>query len=89
MLNSSAFIDKTEMIENDIRDNCNRQAVKALRMWTNGFGDEANQAAMIRACVALVADLRLKMFLVPVWCSMSAHTNDCVVLTRRQKVLLK
>ena len=49
MLNLSAFIDKTEMIENDIRDNCNRQAVKSLHMWTNEFGDEANQAAMIRA----------------------------------------
>ena len=49
VLNLSAkfFIDKTERIERDIRDDCYRQAVKALCMWTDEFGDEANQAAMI------------------------------------------
>ena len=50
VLNLSAefFIDKTEIIEKDNRDDCHIQAVKALRMWTNEFGDKANQAAMIR-----------------------------------------
>ena len=51
VLNLSAefFIDKTELIQRDVKDNSFMQAVTALRMWTNEFGEKANQAAMIRA----------------------------------------
>ena len=55
VLNLSAefFINKTERIERDIRDDCYRQAVKALQMWTDEFCDEAIQAALINAMCSI------------------------------------
>ena len=41
-LSAEFFMNKTERIERDIRDNCYRQAVKALCMWTTEFGDKSN-----------------------------------------------
>ena len=48
-LSPTFFMSKTKVIEKENRDDCFMQAVAALNMWTNEFGNKASQAAMIKA----------------------------------------
>ncbi|XP_062499564.1 uncharacterized protein LOC134176901 [Corticium candelabrum] len=48
-LSPTFFMSKTRVIEKENRDDCFMQAVTALNMWTNEFGNKASQAAMIKA----------------------------------------
>ncbi|XP_062499687.1 uncharacterized protein LOC134177004 [Corticium candelabrum] len=48
-LSPTFFMSKTKVIEKENRDDCFMQAVTALNMWTNEFGNKASQAAMIKA----------------------------------------
>ena len=48
-LSPTFFMSKTRVIETENRDDCFMQAVTALNMWTNEFGNKASQAAMIKA----------------------------------------
>ena len=71
---------KTKVIQIENKDDCYIQAVTASGMWTTEFGKDANQAAMIRAMCSIGCRSQAEDVSVPVWWSMSAHTNDCVVL---------
>ena len=52
-LSAEYFMNKIKVLEMENKDDCIMQAVTALNMWINELGDEANQAAMIRAMCSI------------------------------------